>query len=215
MDALRSEADSPGAPPARTASAGRLAWVARNRCWRDIWGAFNSWLDHDGARLAASLSLYSLLSLAPLVIISIAIASLAFGQTAAQNAILEEVRGVMGPDGVRTIHTVIVHGKSPQAGGVASAIGVAILLFGASSVFSELQSGLNKVWGAEAPKGFGIWALVKSRLFSFALVLSFGFLLVVSLLFSTALTAFGHLISDHLSLPRALLTVLNALISFG
>ncbi len=166
-------------------------------------------------RLAASLSLYSLLSLAPLVILSIAIASLAFGQSAAQHAILEEVRSVMGPDGARTVHTVIEHGKSPQAGGAASAVGIAILLFGASSVFSELQSGLNKIWDAETPKGFGIWALVKSRLVSFALVLGFGFLLVVSLLFSASLAAFGHLLSDHLSLPRALLTALNAVISFG
>jgi membrane protein len=186
-----------------------------NGYWRDLKKAFDNWLNREGMRLAASLSLYSLLSLAPLVILSIAIASLAFGQSAAQHAILEEVRGVMGPDGVRTIHTVIEHGKSPQTGGVASAVGIAVLLFGASSVFSELQSGLNKVWGAETPTGFGIWALVKSRLVSFALVLGFGFLLVVSLLFSAALAAFGHLLSDHLSLPRAVLTALNAVISFG
>jgi membrane protein len=186
-----------------------------NRCWGDLRAAFANWLDHDGPRLAASLSLYSLLSLAPLVILSIAIASLAFGQTAAQDAVLHEVLSVMGPDGARTIRTVIQHGKAPHAGGVASAIGVAVLLFGASSVFSELQSGLNKVWSASTPKGFGIWALIKSRLVSFALVLGFGFLLLVSLVFSAALAAFGQLLSDHLSLPRAILTAMNVLISFA
>lgn len=93
-------------------------------------------------------------------------------------------------------------------------IGIVILLFGASSVFSELQSGLNKVWDAQAPRGSNIWALVKSRLFSFALVLGFGFLLLVSLLFSAALAAFGSYLSDHLALPRAVLTTVNVLISF-
>jgi membrane protein len=163
--------------------------------WRDLRRTLDNWLNHDGPRLAASLSLYTLLSLAPLAILSIAIAGLAFGRTAAQDAVLHEVRGLMGADGARTIHTVIEHGKSSGAKGTASVIGILILLFGASSVFSELQSGLNKVWDAQAPKGYGIWALVKSRLVSFALVLGFGFLLLVSLL-------------------RAVLTTMNVLISF-
>ncbi len=183
--------------------------------WHDLRQTFTSWLDHDGPRLAASLSLYSLLSLAPLVILSLAIASLAFGRTAAQSAVLHEVRNVMGVDGARTVQTVIEHGKAPKAGGTASAIGLAILLFGASSVFSELQSGLNKVWNAQVPKGSGLWNLVKSRLFSFALVFGFGFLLLVSLLFSAALAAFGHYLSDRLSLPRELLAAIDALISFA
>ncbi len=186
-----------------------------NRYWHDLKQTFDSWLDHDGPRLAASLSLYSLLSLAPLVILSIAIASFAFGRSAAESAVLHEVRDVMGADGARTVQTVIAHGTAPKAGGTASAIGLAVLLFGASSVFSELQSGLNKVWSAQTPKGSGIWTLVKSRLFSFALVLGFGFLLLVSLLFSAALAAFGRYLSHRLSLPRDLLTIMNVLISFA
>ena len=183
--------------------------------WHDLRQTLDNWLGHDGPRLAASLSLYSLLSLAPLVIISLAIAALAFGRTAAQHAILQEVRGVMGSDGARTIQTVIEHGASPHAGGTASVIGVAILLFGASSVFGELQSGLNKVWEVQAPTGAGVWALVRSRLVSFALVLGFGFLLLVSLLFSAALASFGGYLGSHLGIPRAGLAVINALISFG
>jgi len=184
------------------------------RYWQELKRTFNEWLDHDGPRLAASLSLYSLLSLAPLVVLSIGIASLAFGRTAAETAVIREVGNVMGPDGARTIHTVIEHGNTPRAG-VASAIGIAILLFGASTVFGELQSGLNKIWDAPAPKGYGLWSLVKSRLVSFALVLGFGFLLMVSLLFSAGLAAMGHYLSDHLSLPHAVLAALDAVISFG
>jgi len=187
------------------------------RSWKYLKQTWDNWLAHDGPRLAASLSLYSLLSLAPLVILSIAIASLAFGRTAAQHTLINEMRGVMGPDGARTIEAVIQHGygKTARASSTASVVGVLILLFGASSVFGELQSGLNKVWEARTPTNARLWGLVKSRLASFALVLSFGFLLLVSLLFSAALAAVGRYLSDHLSLPHAVLAAIDALVSFG
>jgi membrane protein len=183
--------------------------------WQDVRTTAYSWLRHEGPRLAASLSLYSLLSLAPLVLLSIALASLVFGHSAAQDAIINEVRGLMGTDGARTVQTVIEHGKSTHAGGLASVIGLIILLFGASSVFGELQSALNKIWDAKAAGNSGWLALVKTRLISFALVLAFGFLLLVSLVVSAGLAAFGHFLSGHLDLPRGLLTALNALVSFA
>src|SRR5215469_13059666 len=102
---------------------------------RDLKQTFSSWLDHEGPRLAASLSLYSLLSLAPLVILTMAMASLAFGQSQAQHALLDEVRDVMGGEGARTVQMVIEHGKEPHAGSVASVIGIVVLIIGASSVF--------------------------------------------------------------------------------
>ncbi|MBV8144976.1 MAG: YihY/virulence factor BrkB family protein [Gammaproteobacteria bacterium] len=177
----------------------------------------DSWLEHEGPRLAASLSLYSLLSLAPLVILTIAVASLAFGQSAAQEALIDEVRDVMGGDGARTVQTVIEHGKEPHAGSVASVLGIVILIVGASSVFGELQSALNKIWGVKAPAaaGFGFMTLVRSRLVSFALVLGFGFLLLVSLVFSTVLAAFGRFVSAHLALPTGLLAAANLIVSFA
>jgi membrane protein len=174
-----------------------------------------SWLDHEGPRLAASLSFYSLLSLAPLVILTIAIASLAFGRSEAEQVLIDEVGDLMGGAGASTVETVIEYGKEPRAGGVASLIGIIILLLGASSVFGELQSGLNKIWNVKAPDDTGLLSLIESRLISFALVLGFGFLLLVSLLFSAALAAFGRLISAHLSLPTALLAATNAAVSFA
>lgn len=181
----------------------------------DVAAAGRSWLSHEGPRLAASLSLYSLLSLAPLVILSISISSFAFGQSAAQDAITDEVRQLMGPDGAQAIRMIIQHGHEPKAGGIASLIGLLVLLFGASSVFGELQSGLNKVWDAPPADGLGVFALVKSRLVSFALVLAFGFLLLISLVFSAVLSAIGHLFSVHLPLPQALLIAADALLSFA
>lgn len=174
-----------------------------------------SWLDHEGPRLAASLSFYSLLSLAPLVILTIAIASVAFGRSEAEQVLTGEVRDLMGGAGASTVEMVIEHGKEPRAGGVASVVGIIILLLGASSVFGELQSGLNKIWNVKAADDTGLLSLIESRLISFALVLGFGFLLLVSLLFSAALAAFGRLISAQLSLPTALLAATNAAVSFA
>src|SRR5580765_577687 len=173
--------------------------------WHDLKHTVSSWLCHEGPRLAASLSLYSLLSLAPLVILAIALASLVFGESAAQQALVDEVRDLMGAEGARTVQTVIEHGKEPHAGTIASVIGIIILLAGASSVFGELQSALNKIWDVQPAAESGLVSLIKSRLLSFALVLGFGFLLLVSLVFSAALAAFGRLFSTHLALPTALL----------
>jgi membrane protein len=182
--------------------------------WHDLKQTVSSWLGHEGPRLAASLSLYSLLSLAPLVILAIALASLVFGESAAQAALVDEVRDLMGAEGARTVQTVIEHGKEPHAGTIASVIGIIILLAGASSVFGELQSALNKIWDVPPAAESGLVSLIKSRLLSFALVLGFGFLLLVSLVFSAALAAFGHLFSAHLALPTAMLAATNALVSF-
>jgi len=174
-----------------------------------------SWLDHEGPRLAASLSFYSLLSLAPLVILTIAIASLAFGRSEAQQVLIHEVRDFMGNAGVHTVEMVIAHGTEPQGGGVASVIGVIILFLGASSVFGELQSALNKIWDVKSARDTSLLSLIESRLVSFALVLGFGFLLLVSLIFSAGLAAFGRLMSAHLSLPTVLLAATNAVVSFA
>jgi membrane protein len=183
--------------------------------WHDLKQTVSSWLGHEGPRLAASLSLYSLLSLAPLVILAIAMASLVFGESAAQQALVGEVQDLMGGEGARTVQTVIEHGKEPRAGSIASVIGIIILIAGASSVFGELQSALNKIWDVQPAVGdTGLVSLIKSRLVSFALVLGFGFLLLVSLVFSAALAAFGRLFSAHLALPTVLLAATNALLSF-
>jgi len=183
--------------------------------WQDLKQTASSWLDHEGPRLAASLSLYSLLSLAPLVILTIAAASLAFGQSTAQEALIDEVRDVMGVDGARTVQTVIEHGKEPHGSGIATVLGIIILIVGASSVFGELQSALNKIWEVKPAAASGVLTLIKSRLVSFALVLGFGFLLLVSLVFSAALAGFGRFFSAHLSLPTALLVVGNGVVSFA
>jgi len=190
-------------------------WPLANRYLQELVRAAHGWLDHEGPRLAASLSFYSLLSLAPLVIVAIAIASFAVGRGAAEGALVHEVGQVMGSDGAHTIDVIIQHAKTPHAGNLASVIGVVILFFGASGVFGELQSGLNKMWDAKPAPGLGLLVLLKSRMVSFALVVAFGFLLLISLVFSAVVTAFGRFFSAHVPLPHAALILTNTLLSFG
>jgi membrane protein len=171
------------------------------------------WLDHEGPRLAASLSLYSLLSLAPLIILCISITSFAFGRGAAQEAVVSEVRRMMGDSGASAVQTVIQYGKTPQQGHIASIIGLLTLLFGASSVFGELQSALNKIWNAKPSDKTGVLSLIRSRLFSFAMVFSLGFLLLVSLVFSAAVTVVSSYFSTHLSAPTILVAAVSELFS--
>jgi membrane protein len=171
------------------------------------------WLDHEGPRLAASLSLYSLLSLAPLIILCISIASFGFGRGAAQQAVVSEMRRMMGNSGASAVQTVIQYGKTPQQGYLASIIGLLTLLFGASSVFGELQSALNKIWNAQPSSRTGIWSLIRSRLFSFAMVFALGFLLLVSLVFSAAITVISSYFSSQLSAPTIFVAAFSELFS--
>lgn len=184
------------------------------RFWLTARHAFREWNAHEGPRLAASLSLYSVLSLAPLVILAIAIASLVFGHSSAQAALLAEVHALMGADGARAVESILQQGKTPTADRLASVIGILTLLFGASSVFAELQSALNKIWEVKPKANVGVYELLKSRLFSFAMVLAIGFLLLVSLVFSAALAALGKYFGELLPAPEWALSALYLIVSF-
>lgn len=182
--------------------------------WHLLTDASTNWINHEGARLAASLSLYTLLSLAPLVILTIALTSFAFGRPAAQQAILREVSGLVGEEGARAVQAVITYGRTPKGANGASIIGVVILLFGASSVFGELQSALNKIWEVRSSLQNGVMGWIRSRLLSFAMVLAIGFLSLVSLIASAALTTFGAYFGGALPAPAWTLHLANLFISF-
>lgn len=164
--------------------------------------------------MAASLSFYSLLSLAPLVILAVAIASIAFGRAAAQDALVNQVRGMMGAQGAAAVQSIIEYGRTPTADRIASVVGIVTLLFGASSVFAELQSALNKIWEVKSQKGRDLYGLIRSRLFCFAMVLGIGFLLLVSLIFSAALAELARYFGTLLPASARLLSAINPLVSF-
>lgn len=152
----------------------------------------SDWLDDDASRLAASLAFYTLLSLAPLVIIAVAVAGVVLGPEAARGQIADELSRVVGRDAARGLQAVVASAQSPASGTVGTIIGVITLFVGASGVFGELQYALNAMWEVRAKPGRGILGEVKDRFFSFTMVLGVAFLLLVSLLLSTLLSAVGH-----------------------
>lgn len=171
--------------------------------------------DADGAsRLAAALSCYTLLSMAPLVVLCVAIASLAFGREAAQGQIANELGSVVGAQGAQAIQSVIANAKDPGSGFLASAGGIVVLFFGASGVFGELQSSLNTIWEVKSKPGRGVWQIIKDRFFSFTMVLGVGFLLLVSLVLSAGLAAVGAYFEQALPVPW-LFQIINQLLSLA
>jgi membrane protein len=177
---------------------------------------YSEWNSHDAPRMGASLAFYSVLSLAPLVILLVGICALAFGTAGAQAQLLEQFRAMVGPDGARAIQTVLNSAQKPTSGIVASAFGLITLLFGASGVFIELRATLDKLWEADtATTGTGIWAYIKDRFLSFGMVLAIGFLLLVSLAMSAAIGAAGKFVSNFGILPSAVWEVLNFIFSLA
>ncbi len=173
------------------------------------------WLDDRAPRLAAALSYYTLLSIAPLVVISIAVAGLIFGPDAARGHIAGEIGGVVGGEAARAIEAVVASARSPEGGIVSSVVGVAVLLFGASAVFVELHSALNTIWEVAPKPGRGILGEIRDRFLSFAMVLGVAFLLLVSLVLSAGLSALGRLFSSALPGGELLWQVLNFVFSFA
>jgi membrane protein len=135
------------------------------------------------------LAYYTVFSLAPLLLIAIAIASIAFGREATEQQIFSTFQGFVGPQGAEAIQAMIQSTGTPKAGIWATIVGVMTLLIGSGGVIGQLHDSLNTIWGVEPRPGYGLWDLLRDRFISFAGVLGLGFLLLVSLLITTALTA--------------------------
>ena len=162
-----------------------------------IWGlitrSVRKWNDDDCLQLGAALAYYTVFSLAPILVIVIAIAGALFGQEAAQGEIVGQIRGVVGQDAATAIQSLIQSASREGIGPRATLIGLLVLLFGSTSAFSQLQSALNKIWDVPAGAHSGVWDMVRARLLSFAAVLGTGFLLSVSLVLSAGVAALGRL----------------------
>ncbi|MBC7836055.1 MAG: YihY/virulence factor BrkB family protein [Phycisphaerales bacterium] len=167
--------------------------------------------------LAASLSFFTLFSLAPLLLIVIALAGLAFGAANVERQVVGQFSGLIGDQGGELIQTVINNASKGNRGVVATIVGVGTLLLGATGLFGQLKSALNTVWGVKSKPAKGVRAalrLVRVRLLSFAMVLVVAFLLLVSLLLSAGLAALGEWTTGLLPAQEGLLRALNAGVSF-
>jgi membrane protein len=153
------------------------------------------------------------LSLAPLVILAIALAGAFVGIEAAREQVLGQFQELLGPVGAAAVRNMIGHAQSVRATSIASTLGLLTLIFGASQMFSELQSALDKIWEVDAARSSGILALVRQRFFSLGLVLAIGLMLLVSLLLSAALAALGKYMGGALPLPEWMLQGFDFLLS--
>ena len=183
--------------------------------WEVLKQTSSEWLEDNAARLGAALAFYSVLSLAPLLVIVLAIAAVVFGEEAARGQIVAQIEGMVGTEGARAIQDMIAHAQRPEAGVIATVLGVIMLLFGAAGVFGQLQDALNTIWEVQAKPGRGVWGFLKARYFSFAMVLGTGFLLLVSLVLSAALAALGKYMTDALPGLGPVWQVVNFGVSFG
>lgn len=168
--------------------------------------------------LAAALSYYTLLSLAPLLIVVVSIAGLALGREAVEGRLVDEMRGMIGQSGAEVIQTILSNAEGPKRGIVALTIGLVTLVIGATTALIELQSALNRIWDVKAEakvKRHFLWSLVRDRILSLAMIFTFGFLLLVSLVISTALTAAGTWLEGRVALQPVVWQVVNTIISFG
>lgn len=188
-------------------------WWSPAAIWQVLRDTVLQWNQHEPMRLAASLAFYSVMSLAPLVILSITIVGLVTGADAAQQQVLAQFRALLGSDGESAVRSMIVNAHNPGESSIASALGLITLLFAASQVFAELQTALDKIWEVDARHTSGMLAMIRERFFSFGLVLAIGLLLIVSLLVSAALAAMGHWAATWLAVPSWALHTFNFLLS--
>ncbi|MBV9158862.1 MAG: YihY/virulence factor BrkB family protein, partial [Acidobacteriaceae bacterium] len=152
---------------------------------------YQNWSDHNAPRLGASVAFYTLLSFAPLLLFTVAVVALVFDQQKAQNGLIDQARQMIGDRGADTVKSLLASAQKRSSGVLATVIAFVTLLFGASGVFSELRDALNTIWDAKPKDQSGLAGMLKQRLFSFGMVLSVGFLLLVSLVISAALAFLG------------------------
>jgi membrane protein len=164
--------------------------------------------------MGAALSYYTMFSIAPLLVIVIAIAGLAFGPQAASGAIFEQLRGLVGDSGAAAIQGLVQSASKPAASIVAAVTGLLTLVLGATTVLGELQSALDRIWRAPQREGKGWMRLLRGRLLSFGMILVIGFLLLVSLVLSAAIVALGDWFGPWFAKMRWLLEALNIVLSF-
>ena len=180
--------------------------------------AFGRWSKHKAPRLGASLAFYTLLSLTPLLLVAISVVGLVFGHKAAEVGIIDQVNELIGPQGAKAIEALLEGAQNKTHGVIATAVGLVTLLFGASGVLIELRDALNTIWDVPTRELSGmksVMAFVKERLFSFALVVSMGFVLLVSLAVNASISAFGKLSASVLPAHEVILHIVNFVVSFA
>jgi membrane protein len=183
--------------------------------WQLLKTIWKEWNEDQASLLAAALSYYTAVSIAPLLVLVVVIVGLFLGQQAAQSQLIVQLQGAMGKEGSQFLQTILQNADQPKLASAAGVLSFLTLIWGSTNVFAQLQNSLNKIWNVERKPGGGVWATIRSRLLSFTMVLGVAFMLLVSLVLSTVLTTLVDI--GHGLLPGAdwVWEVVNFLVSFG
>lgn len=186
---------------------------------RTIWNltrqTMQSWLDDYAPSMGAALAYYTLFSLAPLLLIVISVAGMVFGEDAARGEIAEQLQALMGDSGAKAVQDLLNSVREPAADSFATAVGLLLMLVGATSVFGELQDALDRIWRVPVrPQTSGWLTLVRARLLSFGMILAIGFLLTVSLVASAVLKVMGRWLEPVFGGWYVVMTTVDAIGSF-
>ena len=177
--------------------------------------AANAWIDDHAQSMGAALSYYTVFSIAPLLLIAISVAGLVFGQDAAQGAVVDQLQGLIGQNGAQAIQDLLKNVSRPSSGIVATAVGVVVLVIGATSVFAELQDDLNRIWQVPTrQKVSSWWAILRTRILSIGMIFAMGFMLLVSLAASAAFDAFASWSTSQLAAWEGVAHGVNFGVSF-
>ena len=180
--------------------------------FKDTWTEFS---EDKAQRLGAALAYYTIFSIAPLLLIAVAIAGAIFGRQAAQGEIQAQLAGTLGPGAAHAIEVMVANAAKPKSSTLATIVGVITLLLGAAGVFGQLQEALDTIWNVESKKSAGFMGMIKDRFLSMAMVFGIGFLLLVSLIFDAAISAMGMYIGTRVPGGEAVLLVVQNMIAFA
>ena len=163
---------------------------------RQIWtlmkGAVSAWIADYAPSMGAAIAYYTAFSIAPLLLLVISVAGLVFGRDVVQGEIVSQAQGLMGEQGGSAIEDLLKSASEPTTGLMATIGSIGLLIFGATTVFGEVQNSLDRIWHVpEKQKPSGVWGFIRTRMLSFGIVLILAFLLLVSLAVSSALAALG------------------------
>lgn len=187
-----------------------------SKTWKLIKQTFSAYSNDDTWTLGAALSYYTVFSLAPILIIVIACMGFFFGREAVQGEVFGQLQQFLGPDGAKDVQEMLKAAYKPGSGTIATIIAVAVLIYGSTSVFYQLQTSLNRIWHVKPKPSGGIRKYIKDHILSFAMILGIGFLLLVSLAVSAGLQGFSDYINHHLyKMPAALLSIMEIVVSIG
>lgn len=187
----------------------------RASLWQILKETVREWLDDDASQLAAALSYYTAVSIAPLLVLLVVIIGLFLGEELAQSQLLGQLRGAIGPEGARFLETALENADQPTMASIAGILSFLTLIWSATNVFGQLQNSLNLIWNVEDEVGGGLWNTIRARFLSFTLVLGVAFLLLVSLVLSAALTTVIEWGNGILPGVDWLWQLLNFALSFG